>query len=152
MTGLRPSPESEGRPPHDTSRTDSAHPNDPPCRTGPPSGFDESSGTVAVVLDFVGATLPQLDELLRTMRLRPEGPGRAGSLFQWSRGTQDGVRVTEVWHSQHHFEDFFQEEIAPRLSEAGLREPEITTYQVHGYLTQGPAVPQNGDPDGSIKA
>jgi hypothetical protein len=127
----------------------------PPARTipravpEPASGFDQSSGTVAVVLDFVGATLPQLDELLRTMRLRPEGPGRAGSLFQWSRGTQDGVRVTEVWQSHDYFESFFRAELRPRLAEAGLKEPEVTTYEVHSYLTQGPGVAQEAEDDGA---
>jgi hypothetical protein len=92
---------------------------------------------VAVVMDFVGGTLPQLDQLLETMRLRSEGPGRAGSLFQWSRATPDGVRITEVWESPDYFEAFLHEELRPCLSEAGLREPEITTYGVHSYLTQG---------------
>ena len=32
----------------------------------------------------------------------------------------------------------YREEIEPLLPAAGLREPEITTYDVHTYLTQGP--------------
>ena len=103
----------------------------------------ESDGVIAVVLDFVGATLPQFDKLLEKMRPGPDRPGRVGSLFQWSRATPDGVRVTEVWQSPDHFEVFLREELRPRLSEAGLREPEITTYGVHSYLTQGPAVEQD---------
>ena len=95
---------------------------------------------VAVVMDFVGATLPQLDQLLDSMRFKSGGPGLPGSLFQWSRGTGDGVRVTEVWRSSRHFELFLRDVIAPRLSEAGMPKPEITTYEVHSYLTQGPTV------------
>jgi hypothetical protein len=95
-----------------------------------------SSAVVAVVMDFVGATLPQFDQLLESMRLSPDGPGVTGSLFQWSRQTPDGVRVTEVWQSHDHFEVFLREEIEPRLSEVGMREPEIATYEVHSYLTQ----------------
>jgi hypothetical protein len=108
----------------------------------PESRSTESTPVVAVVMDFVGATLPQFDQLLESMRLKPCGPGRTGSLFQWSRATPDGVRVTEVWQSQHHFEVFLREEIEPRLSEAGLREPDTTTYEVHSYLTQEPTVAQ----------
>jgi hypothetical protein len=104
------------------------------------SSSTESDAVVAVVMDFVGATLPQFDQLLESTRLSPDGPGPAGSLFQWSRRTPDGVRVTAVWQSLGHFEVFFHEEIEPRLPEAGLREPEITTYEVHSYLTQGQAV------------
>ena len=110
-----------------------------------------STAVVAVVLDFVDATLPQLDRLLDSMRLNPGGPGLPGSIFQWSRRTPDGVRVTEVWHSQRHFDDFFHAEIAPRLSEAGLRAPEVTTYEVHRYLTEGPTVAQSGDLGGSTE-
>jgi hypothetical protein len=105
-------------------------------------GLTESAEVVAVVMDFVGATLPQFDQLLESMRLSSTGPGLSGSLFQWSRCMLDGVRVTEVWQSRNHFEVFLRGEIEPRLSEAGLREPEITTYEVHSYLTQGPTVAQ----------
>jgi len=101
----------------------------------------EPAAVVAVVMDFVGATLPQFDQLLGTMRLSSGGPGLPGSIFQWSRRTSDGVRVTQVWNAYRHFEAFLaREEIALRLSEAGIREPEITTYEVHDYLTQGPTV------------
>ena len=96
----------------------------------------ESPVPVAVVMDFVGATLPQFDRLLESMRLGSDGPGVTGSLFQWSRHTPDGVRVTEVWESHDHFEVFLREEMEPRLSEVGMRQPEITTYEVHSYLTQ----------------
>ena len=96
----------------------------------------ESSAVVAVVMDFVGATLHQFDQLLESMRLSPNGPGVAGSLFQWSRHTPDGVRVTEVWQSHNDFQVFLREEIKPRIADIGMREPEITTYEVHSYLTQ----------------
>jgi hypothetical protein len=102
----------------------------------------DSEAVVAVVMDFVGATLRQLDHLLERMRLSPCGPGVTGSLFQWSRRTLDGVRVTEVWQSRQYFEITFREDIQPRLSGIGLPDPEITTYEVHSFLTQGPTVAQ----------
>ena len=99
-----------------------------------------SPALVAVVMDFVGATLPQLDQLLDSIRCKSGGPGLPGSLFQWSRSTVDGVRVTEVWRSRRHFDLFLSNIIEPRLSEANMPRPEITTYDVHSYLTQGPTV------------
>ena len=102
----------------------------------------DSEAVVAVVMDFVGATHCQLDHLLERMRLSPCGPSVTGSLFQWSRRTLDGVRVTEVWQSRQYFEITFREQIQPRLSEIGLPDPEITTYEVHSFLTQGPTVAQ----------
>jgi hypothetical protein len=106
----------------------------------PVSRSTESPAVVAVVMDFVGATLPQLDQLLDSMRTKPSGPGLPGSLFQWSRSTGDGVRVTEVWRSRRHFERFLRELIVPRLSGAGLPKPQVTTYDVHSFLTQGPSL------------
>jgi hypothetical protein len=111
----------------------------------PESRSAESASVVAVVMDFVGATLSQFDQLLESMRLSPHGPGLTGSLFQWSRDTPDGVRVTEVWQSYDHFEAFLSDEIEPRLSAVGMREPDITTYEVHSYLTQGPTIALSGD-------
>jgi hypothetical protein len=107
----------------------------------------ESPPAVAVVMDFVGATLPQLDGLLDSLRFNPGGPGVPGSLFQWSRSTGDGVRVTEVWQSRRHFERFLREVIVPRLSEAALPQPQVTTYDVHSYFTQGPALDSKIQPD-----
>ena len=98
----------------------------------------EPTAAVAVVMDFIGATLPQLDRFLSSRRLTPGGPGLPGSLFHWSRSTNDGVRVTEVWRSIGDFELFLRDILTPRLSEAGMPEPELTTYAVHSYLTQGP--------------
>jgi hypothetical protein len=100
----------------------------------------ESPDVVAVVMDFVGATLPQVDRLLDGARFNSGDPGFPGSLFRWSRSTVDGVRVTEVWRSIRHFESFLRDVIGPRLGEAGVQEPELTTYAVHSYLTQGPTV------------
>jgi hypothetical protein len=50
-----------------------------------------------------------------------------------------------VWQSHDHFHAFFREELQPRLAEAGLKEPEVTTYAVHSYLTQGRTVAQEGE-------
>jgi hypothetical protein len=114
-----------------------------------PRSIEPSGVVVAIVMDFIGATLPQFDQLLESMRLSPDGPGVTGSLFQWSRHTPDGVRVTEVWQSHTHFEVFLRKEIEPRLSAVGMREPEITTYEVHSYLTQGPTLAQQAGDSGS---
>jgi hypothetical protein len=99
----------------------------------------EPPTTVAVVMDFIGATLPQLDRFLDSRGLSAGGPGLLGSLFQWSRSTGDGVRVTGVWRSIGHFEVFLRDVLTPCVGEAGVPEPEVTRYPVHSYLTQGPA-------------
>ena len=108
----------------------------------PVSESTNSESVVAVVMDFVGATLPQFDQLLESMRLRPEGPGMSGqplSVVERYAGRRTGHRGLAIASS---LRGLVREEVEPRLSDIGLREPEITTYEVHSYLTQGPTADQ----------
>ena len=100
-----------------------------------------SAGAIAVMMDFVGASLPQVDQLLEAMRLTPSGPGSPGSLFQWSRPTLDGVRISEVWQSWDAFERALADTLNDGLIAAGLPKPELTVYEVHSYPTQGALPP-----------
>ena len=103
----------------------------------PPS--DNAATAIAVVMDFVGATLSQIDQLLTAMRLAAGGPGSPGSLFQWSRSTPDGVRITEVWQSRSAFELIQAKELEDELTTARMPQPEITVYEVHSYVREGPS-------------
>jgi len=103
--------------------------------------LDDHSGTaVAVTLDFVGGTLPQNDLLLEQLGLGPGAPGLPGSLFEWSRSSVDGLRIVEVWQTRRHFDYFFEREILPAIDRIGMPRPDVTTYDVHSYLTHGPSV------------
>lgn len=93
---------------------------------------------IAVVLEFVGGTLEQYDQATAKMNFTPGGPGAPGGLFHWVTGTDNGIRVTDVWSSREQFERFAAERIAPISAEVGFPgEPEITFYDVHNYLTAG---------------
>lgn len=96
------------------------------------------TGEVAVVLDFVGASMPQVDRLMSRMGLAAGGPGLPGSLFQWARETDVGVRVTQVWLSREVFDDCERDRILPAAAELRIPPPETTVYQVHSHLLQGP--------------
>ena len=136
-------PESRRPPRYDCSRPGPTHGSGPKCCSGAGVRADRFGGSGCCRDGFRRRhTHCQLDHLLERMRLSPCGPGVTGSLFQWSRRTLDGVRVTEVWQSRQYFEITFREDIQPRLSGIGLPDPEITTYEVHSFLTQGPTVAQ----------
>jgi hypothetical protein len=77
--------------------------------------------------------------LLSRLGLVPGRPGFPGCLFQWTRTSVDGLRITEVWQTQHHFDYFFQSELLPEAEAIGMPSPVLTTYDVHSYLTPGPA-------------
>jgi hypothetical protein len=93
---------------------------------------------VGVQLDFKGATLDQYDEIIKKMGFRSGGSGGPGGLFHWVTGTADGIRVTDVWETQEHFEKFAQEKIGPISEEVGIPgPPDIQFFEVHNYLTTG---------------
>ena len=52
---------------------------------------------VAVVLDFVGGTLRQYEQVMELMG-RNDGVGMPeGGLAHWVQATDDGIRVTDLW-------------------------------------------------------
>ena len=93
---------------------------------------------VGVVMDLVGATLQQYDEVIDKMGLQPGGPGPSGLMFHWVAATDDGIRVTDVWQSAEQFQQFADEQIGPFTAEVGVpAPPTIAQYDVHSHLTAG---------------
>ena len=93
---------------------------------------------VAIVMDFKGATLDQYDQVIEKMGFTPRGKGAPASYGHWVTKTADGIRVTDVWETREHFEQFAAEQIGPLTASVGITEPpEMTFYDVHSYLTAG---------------
>jgi len=91
---------------------------------------------VAIVMNFKGATLDQYDQVIKKMGLYLGGPSPDGALFHWVTGTDEGIKVVDVWETQEQFDKFSQEQIGPYSQEVGIpAPPEVKTYQVHNYLT-----------------
>jgi hypothetical protein len=94
--------------------------------------------TVAVVMDFEGATLEQYDQVIEKMGFKPGGPGAPGAYGHWVTKTDTGIRVTDVWETKEKFEAFGQEQIGPFTVAVGLpNPPTLTFFEVHNYLTPG---------------
>ena len=92
--------------------------------------------TVAIVMEFKGATLEQYDRVMELMSL-DDGTREAppGALFHWVAKTDDGIRVVDVWETKEQFEKFAQEEIGPYTQQAGIEvPPEMRFTDVHNYL------------------
>lgn len=93
---------------------------------------------IGVVLEFEGATLAQYDRIIEKMKFTPRGKGGPGGLFHWVTATESGIRVTDVWETQEHFQTFADEQIGPFSQEVGLPKPPVVTFHdVHNYLTAG---------------
>ena len=120
-----------------------AHPAElaPGCVPEPESGSTEYA-VVAIVMDFVGATLPQFDEFLERMQLSSGGPGRPGSIFQCSdaRTTESvsqrsGIRIV----TSKTFSATRSPRASPRPASASPKSRSARS----GYLSQRPAVAEN---------
>lgn len=89
----------------------------------------------AFVLDFVGGTTEQYDQVIEKMGLGgPDPAPPPGSIFHWAAQSGDGLRVVDVWESQEIFDKFAQEQIVPFSKEVGMPEPKIQAYDVHNTL------------------
>lgn len=94
--------------------------------------------TIAVQLDFEGATLEQYDEVVAKMGFEPGGAGAPHGLFHWVTKTAGGIRITDVWDSKEAFEQFAQDQIGPITAAAGVPSPpDVQFFEVHNYLTAG---------------
>lgn len=94
--------------------------------------------SIAVVLDFAGATLEQYDQVIEKMHFTAGGQGAPGGLFHWVAATDTGIRVTDVWETREVFDAFAKEKIGPITAEVGVPEPpKMTFYDVHNHLTAG---------------
>lgn len=95
--------------------------------------------TVAVQLDFPGATLDQYDAINKMLNAIHGGahPG-TGALFHFVTATDGGFRVVDVWNSREEFEAFIEKTIGPASAEVGLpAPPTIQFFEVHNYFTAG---------------
>ena len=92
---------------------------------------------LARVFDGKGWTPEQLDalnsKLMTRLDLEP-GQSAPGVLFHWSTRTDEGIRVIDVYDSREAADELAQQHIGPLAGELGLSYPEITEYEVHGYL------------------
>ncbi len=92
---------------------------------------------VGVVMTFDGGTLEEYDEVCRRLGYEPKGKGEPGGLFHWVAKTDGGLYITDVWESGEAFQRFAGQKLGPVTQELGIVRPEVTTYEVHNYLTAG---------------
>jgi len=93
--------------------------------------------TVAVQLEFHGATIDHYEQINERIGSLPGGPARTHELFHWVTETDDGFRVVDVWESREAFEQFQSQKLAPIYEEIGVQPPEIEFFEVYNYLAGG---------------
>lgn len=88
---------------------------------------------------FSGGTIEQYEQVIAKMGFEHRGKGPPGAVFHWVTQTDDGLKVVDVWESPEVFQEFADSQIGPYTQEAGMSEPQITSYPVHNYLV-GPGL------------
>ena len=75
--------------------------------------------TIAVVVEFPGATAEQYDLVIAKLGLTAGGAAMPGQLSHWVSVTDAGTRITDVWESRETFEKFAEEKMVPTVTEVG---------------------------------
>jgi hypothetical protein len=89
--------------------------------------------TVALVLDFPGATREQYDEIVERMQLG--GHMAPGGQVHVAGSHAGGWRVIDVWDSLEAFERFRDDQIVPHVQAVGLAPPQVQTVDVDDEMT-----------------
>jgi hypothetical protein len=84
--------------------------------------------TIALVLDFPGATRQQYDEVVDRMHL--DGEMEDGGRLHFAGSYGDGWRVIDIWESLEQFERFRDDKIIPITQEVGMAPPEVRLIEV----------------------
>jgi hypothetical protein len=84
--------------------------------------------TVALVLDFPGATKKQYDEVVDRMELG--GRMAPGGLIHVAGSYDGGWRVIDLWEDLEHFEHFRDTLIVPVTSVVGMAPPNVRMIEV----------------------
>jgi len=84
--------------------------------------------TVALVLDFSGATKTQYDEIVERMQLG--GHMAPGGQVHVAGSHAGGWRVIDVWDDLEKFEHFRDAQIVPHVQAVGLAPPDVRILEV----------------------
>lgn len=90
---------------------------------------------MAIAREFFGPgwTGDHYDQLIARMDLG--GHTAPGVLFHWAAVTQDGVHAVDVYESAEAADELVASKVGPASAALGLAAPQITQYDVRGYLT-----------------
>jgi hypothetical protein len=93
---------------------------------------------VVMSMRWRGVTPEQYDKAREIVNW--EGDPADGGLFHVAGFDGDGLRVTDVWESEEHFQSFVESRLMPGVQEVGIDgQPEVEFFPVHAIWN--PKVP-----------
>jgi hypothetical protein len=89
---------------------------------------DRSAGRVP------GVRLEQYDQINEGVGGLPGAPAAPQELFHFVVGTDEGIRVVDIWESEEAFQRYFRERLEPVFDEVGISAPPlIEIFPIHNY-------------------
>ena len=93
---------------------------------------------VVMSMRWSGVTPEQYEEARRIVNW--EGDVADGGVLHVAGFDSDGLRVTDVWESEDHFNRFVEERLMPGIQQVGIEgQPEVEFFPLHNIFN--PKVP-----------
>jgi hypothetical protein len=84
---------------------------------------------VVMSMRWAGVTPEQYEEACEIVNW--EGEPADGGLFHVASFDDEGLRVTDVWESEEHFNRFVEERLTPGIQQVGIQgQPEVEFHPV----------------------
>ncbi len=81
---------------------------------------------------------PEQYEIVRSI-VNWEGDVPAGAMFHTAGFHNNALRVTDIWESPEHFNNFVQTRLMPGTAAAGIEgEPQLDVFPVHSIFNPYP--------------
>ena len=91
---------------------------------------------VVMIMEWEGVTPGQYDQARQLVQWDVEPP--LGALYHVAAFDGKGLRVTDVWESAEHFQNFVDSRLMPGVQRVGIQgEPKIEIYPTHIILAPG---------------
>jgi hypothetical protein len=91
---------------------------------------------VVMIMEWEGVTPEQYDQARALVNWEGEPP--AGGLYHVAAFDDQGLRVTDVWESAEHFQQFVAQRLMPGVKQLGIAgEPQVEIYPTHRVFTPG---------------
>lgn len=99
---------------------------------------------VGFTITFDGIDKDQYEAVMGKANLDLRSPGNPNAADKWPDGiishvagaSPTGWCVVDVWESQGAFDQFFADRLGPALQNAGLPQPNVTSFEVYNSHTQ----------------
>jgi hypothetical protein len=89
---------------------------------------------VMMIMEWSGVTPAQYDQLRETVNF--EGDPPPGGMYHVAAFDEKGLRVTDVWQSEEHFQAFADARLMPVVQQLGIQgQPKVEIYPAHRIFT-----------------